>query len=509
MSADALTAQWRWTSLKGLSGAGGYARVAYLDLFVAHLLPGTPQRIGVRSTLVGMTDYNITNWTVSLHVGGSGAGGTTSSYTVPYTGDINSAPDLSLTVTCYRSTQPAGSGKCRAALHVDVLDRGTANVAASTDLTVDASQMFVAQSVLTGLAAVAEQFLSGKASCNVILDSVSAPWPTEPVATGALIAVDGTPLSANVQTSGGETDIGINPPCDGNLRHQPRSDVQLVGRRATDADPNMGVWRRLSWGANWAEMSPTYPSTLRGGVLSIDRRGDLRLHSTRNGGSAERDLITYDQGATWLSTPASLRNLFSNPYQGVSSVWLDPLTGEAMGAGLYLNGTSDLVFVCREPTHDRVTVVSNCRTAGEVDCLPHPIVYRRTDGRWAVLWFVNDAPREYVSPDGGETWDDANPTEDWTAGAGTGYYTSFWQGLDSQQVVAGYSVTNDRLYVLSRLGPAHPWTGPHLNLAIAAAVAPYVYQRPTGAWECGWLIDGTWTRYEAGHPSGPWSEVTP
>lgn len=156
----------------------------------------------------------------------------------------------------------------------------------------------------------------------------------------------------------------------------------------------------------------------------------------------------------------------------------------------------------------RYTVASGVRSAGYYASRPNPWVYRGRDGRWRVGWFVNDAPAEYVSDDLlGTSWSALSPTSD----ADTGYLnlvgTNFWQGRDGRQAVAGYQFTEQEFVVLTRAGDGDPWTGPYLSVASSTAAAPYLYERPDGQWEVGWLIGGTWTRYTALRPSGTWNAV--
>jgi len=156
----------------------------------------------------------------------------------------------------------------------------------------------------------------------------------------------------------------------------------------------------------------------------------------------------------------------------------------------------------------RYTVASAVRTAGQTDSRPHPWVYRGTDGRWRVGWFCNDVPSEYVSDDLlGESWSALSPTADWTAGYGNLVATNFWRGRDGRQAVAGYHFGNEQFVVLTRAGDGDPWTGPYLSVASATAAAPYIYERPDGQWEVGWLVAGTWTRHTALRPGGTWSAV--
>jgi len=363
------------------------------------------------------------------------------------------------------------------------------------------------QSILFGNVAVLGQALSGNACCNFILDSIGAPWEMEAVTTGTILAVDAAPLSASLQTTGSETDIGINPPVDSNMALQPRSGVQFIARRGVDADVKTGVWNRLTKDAGWSELTPTWPAagSQRRGICSIDARSNIRMHSTASGSATDR--LSYDHGTTWAETPIGYRKFLGLSYQFFASVFLDQLSGDGMAAVLSHESGGDKIAVIREPKHDIKTVVANCRTSGETDCLPHPIVYRRPDGRWAVLWFVNDAPREYVSDDGGATWASDSPTEDWTAGAGAGYFTAFWQSISGRQVVAGYNFADEEVVILTRSGPGYDWTGPYLSHSLSTAVAPYVYQRPDGVWESGWLVAGSWTMYQANHPSATWSAV--
>jgi hypothetical protein len=239
--------------------------------------------------------------------------------------------------------------------------------------------------------------------------------------------------------------------------------------------------------------------------MGTDAKGRPRLEAIGGPSNGE---TTLDDGSNWTVMGAAERhNFYVATGEPPTSFWVDPLTGAAMAAELEFTGSADRIYVRRYRQNDEVTVIANCRTSGEDGGTPHPIVYRRPDGRWAVLWFVNDAPREYVSGDGGATWADASPTEDWTAGAGAGYYTAFWQSLDGRQVVAGYHFGDEEIVCLSRVSYDSDWTGPYTILATSDCVAPYVYQRPDGVWESGWWLDDAWTLYRADHPAGTWSAV--
>jgi len=204
-----------------------------------------------------------------------------------------------------------------------------------------------------------------------------------------------------------------------------------------------------------------------------------------------------------------------------SCVCRDPNDGQALAVKYTQHNDEERVYVVpsREYASQitggstairkaRYTVASTVRTAGNYASRPHPWVYRGRDGRWRVGWFCNDAPAEYISDDlFGTSWSAMSPTSDADAGYLNLVATNFWQGRDGRQAVAGYQFTEEKFVVLTRAGDGDPWTGPYLSVSSSTAAAPYLYERPDGQWEVGWLIGGTWTRYAALRPGGTWSAV--
>lgn len=535
MSTDALVAQWRWYQIPWngiVQSARSQVTIEGLTVIEATLNTdvggGTfpTLQIGTLTLTCGAASASVNVYRGFTPTGGDAGSGTYNGMSGPCFTANNWTPSATYLFTApayewdcqlliMRHGDPAGAGVFRVYLTVDSYD-----VATGASLQDTATPSISIAGCWTHRYAATWRILRYRRqdnqdvmSCDI--DGLTAPWDVEAVTTGTLFAraaaQTGTPSSATsniVTATGSETDIGIAPPCEGNLTINPLSGRQFVARRNVDADAGITVFTRTDPDAAWAAVSGTLADAsdfLRGGLLGTDAKMRPRLEAM---GGLSNGETTLDDGANWSGIGGSERHNFVVAVgKPITSFAVDPLSGQAMAAELEFAGSADRIFVRRYRQNDEVTVITNSRTADETGGTPHPIVYRRPDGRWAVLWFVNDAPREYVSDDGGATWADASPTEDWTAGAGAGYYTAFWQSLSGRQVVAGYHFGDEAIVCLSRASYDADWTGPYTILATGDCVAPYLYQRPDGVWEAGWWHEDAWTLYRADHPGGTWSAV--
>jgi hypothetical protein len=503
MSTDALTMVWRWANWNSTyTTPGDPTRDARATLALAHYLGATVRfHIATEITLSSSTSTASIPWT-----------------TFPI-------PDMRLTLQIMRGTDPAGAGVCRSYLTVETLDAPDGNVTATYQVSVTNPGVWAAEySVLAEFIPACKFFGSwgpaGGSAVNVnghdvIIDSLGGPWPTESIVTGTLFAVTGffgTALSMRpvLTDPGGEEDIGIAPPFERGLI-ETRDGAQLIARRDVDADAWLDVWARTGPDADWGVVSGAVGDLANfghGAALYGDKLNRV-LQPFAQASSLSQAKQTSDFGATWSAYAQG--GFLPTVAKPLTDAMLDTHDNLRLAVGLDWSGGADRVFAVYRPTPStftEVTVAANCRTAGDTDCLPHPHLYRRSDGRWVCGWFLPNDYVEYLSDDLiGAAWTEQAPTVDFTADTGRAYFTAFWRGRDGQQAVAGYHFGNEEFVVLTRGGEGLPWTGPYLSVSSSTAAAPYIYERADGRWEAGWLIGGTWTICRALWPGGSWSAV--
>jgi len=294
--------------------------------------------------------------------------------------------------------------------------------------------------------------------------------------------------------------------------------------------PCWGLYRRPGSGEAWTKVGAGVETADSATIYIgewLTSNGEIVFHTrvgTADGGAtwpAEFDTIVGDYGPAEAQANLRIETGNWSPFGGQINHYLSgwdmvPNTDGIWGGVLYdFMDDAEAILARVSPgpnaySASPVTVASAVRTGSDDGSRPYPWIWRRRDGLWTVGWFANDAYREFTSDDvTGSAWTETTPAtpQTWTAGAGNYAVTNHCRGISGVEAVAGYHFDDAQFTTMVRTGPEAAWDGPHLIAASQTAAAPYLIELPDGTWEAGWLLSGTWTRYTAPSPAGPWSAV--
>ncbi|NUP99237.1 MAG: hypothetical protein HUU35_05200 [Armatimonadetes bacterium] len=291
--------------------------------------------------------------------------------------------------------------------------------------------------------------------------------------------------------------------------------------------PLFTVYRRNSPAEAWTATA-TRPSSGTGSYpywWPLLLQLDPWLFAYTGGRSARGGYVSDDGGDSWTWADDYFADLpDTDPRQTINdhraenrliftAALVDPRDNGGAIVG-YDFATNRERLVIQAVDQSEEVIADPAREPGQDGNRPCPLVWRRSDGTWVVGWLVNDdwtqVSSEYASLDTSlfGSWTQEAGEVVWGAGSGDMSAVVCHIGRDGSQVLAGYHGELQRFIVLARPNDTGIWSGPYLNVNEPLAAMPYVTQWGDGTWEVGWLIDGTWTRYTAGDPTGTWEVVS-
>jgi hypothetical protein len=247
-----------------------------------------------------------------------------------------------------------------------------------------------------------------------------------------------------------------------------------VYRRGSPTEPWQAVGGDLGGGAQVLALRPQPP--LLAAVT------DSGLTVSTDGGTTWRP--PADDGLpTWL---------FQSPGELLDLTLAEP---DAVPGAVWADWTNNRLMVAGQAVGSGPTVADAANLPAWLD--------RRADGLWILATGAGDWLSAGQEPSYGS----------WIAGGSAGPQVgavSGWAALhDGRRVVVGAAAQSDgsaQVLVAQRADPTAAWQDPITVAAAPAPVAPYIVERPDGL-EIGWLSGGSFTRWQAVDPAGPWSAL--